>query len=468
MATTAVHPRLALAQTDRLDEDVVRHVASLVGDRKATLRLLLPDGSGGNVLPVIKAFEDATGVTVETTDVAVDDINTQLTLDTLSGNAAYDLALPATFGIPDLAATGVIRKLTEFAAKYEPAGFRESILYSTGDTFDGDIYGFQSDGDTYVMFYHRDWLENPSEQARYADQYGVELSVPQTWEELDRQMRFFHRPDEDRYGGALFRIPGYLAWEWWVRFHAKGIWPLSGDLEPQIASPAGVAALEEMIEATRYLYPHAHSAGLFENWQHFAKGNIYCNIGWGGSQKYFNGPTSNVMGRMLFGPTPGGFVDGQLLITPYFNWGWNYVVTQASTEPELAYLFALFASSSRMSTISVRERSGYFDPFRPEHYADDTINNIYSKEFLAVHEESLRSSIPDLYLASQSEYMQVLSEWLFKAITGDETPSIALERAASQWSLLNQRAGIAEQTRRWRTLREKYPPTVRRVLRDIV
>ena len=28
--------------------------------------------------------------------------------------------------------------------------------------------------------------------------------------------------------------------------------------------------------------------GLFENWERFSKGDIYCNIGWGGSQKYFN------------------------------------------------------------------------------------------------------------------------------------------------------------------------------------
>ena len=52
---------------------------------------------------------------------------------------------------------------------------------------------------------------------------------------------------------------------------------------------------------------------------------------------------------MAFGLMPGGMVDGQLLRTPYFNWGWNYVVSSVSREPEVAYLFTLYATSPAMS-----------------------------------------------------------------------------------------------------------------------
>lgn len=83
--------------------------------------------------------------------------------------------------------------------------------------------------------------------------------------------------------------PGYVAWEWWVRFHAKGLWPFSAQMEPQIASDAGVEALEEMIRATEHLCPETSQLGLFANWERYSRGDIYCNIGWGGSQKYLNG-----------------------------------------------------------------------------------------------------------------------------------------------------------------------------------
>lgn len=439
-----------------------------LGRDGATLRLLAPEGSAANVRPVAEAFLAATGVRVEVLETAVDEINTQLTLDALGGGGGgYDLALPATFGLPDLAASGAIRPITDFAARYEAPGFRDDILYAVGDSFDGEIYGFQTDGDAYVMFYHKDWLTDPAERARYEDRFGHPLATPRTWTELDRQMAYFHRPDERRYGGALFRTPGYLAWEWWIRFHAEGVWPLSADLEPQIASDAGVAALEAMIRASETLYPHARSAGLFDNWRHYAEGETYCNIGWGGTQKFLNGPGSGMRGRMVYGQTPGGDLGGDVVATPYFNWGWNYVVAAISTQPELAYLFALYATTAEASTSAVREREGFFDPFRPEHYDDPVIEDIYSRAFLTVHETSLRGAIPDLYLAGQSEYIRTLTEQLDAAINQGADPRGALERAATQWSVLNLRAGSARQTERWLALRAKYPENIRNRLRDI-
>lgn len=445
--------------------EVAERVRALGG---APLRLLIPTGCEGNVEPVAQAFREATGIEVTWRAVGVGDVASHLSLDALSGDGGYDLALPATFALPDLASVGAIRDLGDLAARHEPPGFRDQTLYDIGDTFDGRIYGFQTDGDTYVMFYHRDWMSDPVEQGRYSELYGTALNVPQTWTELDRQMAFFHRPEQGRFGGALFRTAGYLAWEWWVRFHAKGVWPLSPDLEPQIASDQGVEALEEMIRASETLYPEAPSAGLFRNWERYAEGQIYCNIGWGGSQKYLNRPESHMRGRMIFGPTPGGIVGGELLRTSYFNWGWSYVVTRFSKQPELAYLYALFASTSAISTLAVRDAGGYFDPFRAEHYTDPVVQQIYSPEFLQVHEASMRASIPDLYLARQSEYFRVLNDALLDAILRRETPETALYQAAVQWSLLNRQVGEAQQRTRWRALRDKYPDQARQRLRDLV
>ncbi len=439
----------------------------LAAGRPLALRLLIPFGSGDNVLPVASAFKAATGIDVRLIEVPVDDINTQLALDWMSGRREYDLALPATFGLPDLVSSGAVLPLTELAARHEPAGFRDGILYQIGDSFDDEIYGFQSDGDTYVMFYHSDFLNDPEEQARYGDTFGTALDVPLTWAELDRQIAWFNRPDQGRCGGLLFRTSGYVAWEWWVRFHAKGVWPLSPDLEPQIAGDAGVEALEALIRVTEHLCEGVDHFGLFDNWARYSRGDVYCNIGWGGSQKYLNGPGSAMRGRMVYGPTPGGVVADELLVTPYFNWGWNYVVTSNSTEPEIAYLYALFASSPEMTTRAIRQQGGYFDPFRPEHYSDAKIRKIYSQAFLDVHRASLRGSIPDLYLAHQSEYFRVLSEWLTRALKRSVSPQQALRRVAQSWQLINNRSAPEKQRERWRQLRLKYPRHVRRRLRDL-
>ena len=317
------------------------------------------------------------------------------------------------------------------------------------------------------MFYHRDLLDSERERARYAERFGEPLAVPRTWAELDRQMAFFHRPEEGVYGGALFRSEGYLAWEWWVRFHAKGVWPLSPALEPQIDSDAGVEALEEMIRAGEHLVPEARSLGLFGNWERYARGDVYCNIGWGGTQKYLNGQRSTMRGRVVHGPTPGGTVGGELLATPYFNWGWNYVVTAGCPDRELAYLFALFAATPEMSTLSVRQEGGFFDPFRPEHYADPAVRAIYGDAFLAVHEASLRGAVPDLYLADHGEYFRLLGRWLERAVAGLIEPAEALRQVSLAWDNLTPRGSLERQRERWLALREKYPEGIARHLRDL-
>lgn len=455
------------AGDQRFSDEIADRAKALAQGQDVRLRMLVPHGSTGNTTPLIAAFSQKTGVAIEVFETPVDDINTELILDSLSSLNNYDIALPATFGMPDLVASDAIQPITHFSKKYEPAGFRDGILFSVGDSFDDETYGFQADGDAYVMFYHKGMLDDPDEKARYADKFGQALAAPLTWKELDQQLAFFNRPDDGQWGGLLFRTPSYLAWEWWVRFHAKGFWPFSHDMEPQIASAAGVAALEEMIDATRHLCPEVSSLGLFENWERYSRGDIYCNIGWGGSQKYFNAPGSRMRGNMVFGPTPGGMVNDVLLSTPYFNWGWDYVVPRNSKFPEIAYLFALFASTPDMSTLAVQQTDGFFDPYRPEHYDDTNIVAAYSPAFLKVHRASLENAIPDLYLRDQGEYFRVLAEWLTRALDGSVSPQTALTRVEQRWRLVTDRSGRTTQTERWQRLRSKYPAHLRASLRDI-
>lgn len=445
-------------------EDAARVARGLAAGRDVQLTLLLPNGSSANVTPIATAFSEATGIAFEFVETPVDEINSRMVIDTISATNSFDLALPATFGLPDLVEAGALANLDGFSAKYEPFDFQTDALFSLGDYYKDSLYGYQTDGDAYLMFYNRDWLDDPEEQKRFADRHGYALQIPRTWEQLDATMAFFHRPEEDRYGGALFRTPNYIAWEFWIRFHAKGFWPFDENLDPQIDNEAGVAALEELIAASSSLYPAARTNGLFDNWEAFAKGNMFCNIGWGGTQKYLNGESSNVKGRLAFGPTPGGHVDGQLLVVPYFNWGWNYTVSSGSKNPELAYLFALYACSPEMSTRAVRESGGYFDPFRSEHYSDPQIIETYSEDFLSAHRDSMARSIPDLYLRGQGEYFDALRENLVLADSGSISAKEALDRTAKQWQLSTRRLGRRSQIEQWAFLRSRYPEPVRRVL----
>jgi multiple sugar transport system substrate-binding protein len=468
LAAAGATPRLVRAapfELATLHHDTVREARRLDAGRGQSLTVLVPEGSEANVAPAANWFTSQSGIPVDVVVAPFDDINTRVMIDSLSGDRTYDIALPATFGVHDLADAGALLPLDELTRRFAPANLNDGALYSTGSVFDGKRYGYQTDGDTYLMFYQREWLEDVDAQRQFSALHGEPLQIARTWEELDRQLAFFHKPDEGRYGGALFRTPGYIAWEWWSRFHAQGYWPFDDDLEPQISNDAGVRALEALTGASAYLSLNARTNGLFENWSSFGQGNTFCNIGWGGTQKFLNQDDSALKGKLAFGSLPGGEFDGKHVAMPYFNWGWDYVVPSGTPHPELAFLFILTAVSPSVSTQAVAQVDGYFDPFRVEHYADSRIRAAYGEPFLKVHRASLSNSFPDLYLPGQADYFDSLRTQLVRADRGEVPAAEALEVAAREWRRISRRMGRDTQRKRWRQLKARYPETLRNVMR---
>ena len=421
-----------------------------------TLKLLLPEGSEFNLWPVIQLFKQLTGIDARIETVPVDDINTRLILDKQLNRMDYDIALPATFGVPDLVEAGAIIDTTDFKTRYEPTELESGSFYTLGDYYGSRFYGYQTDGDAYLMFYNRK-LVTEARREEFSELFGYDYRPPATWQELDQHLAFFHRPRQNEFGGALFRTTTYLIWEFWARLHAKGQLPLADDLTPTINSEKGIEALEEMIRASQYLYPGASSSGLVDNWREFGKGNIYANIGWGGTQKYLHANKTEVTGRLRYSPLPGGKVDERHFSANYFNWGWNYAVTTASQHAETAYLLTLFAACPTPSTLAVREDRGFFDPFREEHYQDFQIQQVYTTEFLQAHREAMQNCVPDFYLNGQSLYFGQLRKYLNLAISGEMTAALALNTAAASWENTHKTIGYEQQLEQWRHLKHSYP-----------
>ncbi len=432
-------------------------------DQSKPLRLLIPRGSATNVNAACMEFTRLSGVVCNIQEIDVDKINVELILQ--AGVDTIDVALPATFGLIDLAQAQVILPLDEYAEKYEPSGFSQDYLYRKGDHYQGKLYGYQTDGDAYLLFYNKAMMEDPTEIKAYAAATGKRLQPAKTWEDLDSMMAFFQRPENNQYGGCLFRNPGYLVWEWWARFHAKGHVPFIEDMQANINNDAGIAALEELIAASSSLTPGSATNGLFENWDEFSVGNVFCNIGWGGTQKHLMAQ-AGMRDNLLHGALPGPIVDGEPSTMGYFNWGWNYTVSTGSSQPELAYLLTLFCACPDVSTLAVREADGYFDPFRESHYQDSEIRQVYGDSFLTAHRDSLTSAIPDLYIKGQSNYLDVLRQQIMGVISGELSAKESLDVCAQKWSHITRRLGSRPQRQEWAGLVATYPDNIQEALSD--
>lgn len=437
---------------DKLHLDIAEQAKAI--KKTDHLVILLPEGSQANVLPCIELFKTLTGVTCDIKSTPVDDINPHMFASSTADDAGYDLALPATFGIPDLVENRVIADLTPYQEKYEPKSFSENQLYRLGDRYRDKFYGYQTDGDSYLLFFNQ-LLVDEGQSKKFEDRFGAAFTKPNTWQALDKQMAFFHEPSKNRYGGVLFRTADYVLWEWWLRFHAKGTLPLGTDLTPNIQGEAGVTALEELIKATEHLHPSCATNNLFENWKVYSKGECYANIGWGGTQKSLNKDASLVRNHLDFAVPPGD-ENTKVASVPYFNWGWNYTVSESSKHIELAYLFSLFSVCAHPSTLAVRQADGYFDPFREEHYSDEKISEVYSEAFLKVHKQSMTRCIPDFYMKGRNTYFSQLRKYLSLAVQKDISAEKALDLASKSWEKLHHRFGISTQQQQWALLLQNY------------
>ncbi len=73
------------------------------------------------------------------------------------------------------------------------------------------VLGDPAEGDAVGWSYRKDWFEDPKEMDAFKAKYGYDLAVPKNWKALRDIAEFFHRPDEKRYGIAIYTDNSYDA-----------------------------------------------------------------------------------------------------------------------------------------------------------------------------------------------------------------------------------------------------------------
>ena len=113
----------------------------------------------------------------------------------------------------------------------------------------GKYWAIPPEGDATGWAYRKDWFEDPKEMDAFKAKYGYDLAVPKTWKQMRDIAEFFHRPDEKRYGIAIYTDNSYDALVMGVE---NAIFSYGGDLgdyatykvDGIVNSPEAVAALE--------------------------------------------------------------------------------------------------------------------------------------------------------------------------------------------------------------------------------
>ncbi len=95
-----------------------------------------------------------------------------------------------------------------------------------------------------MFAYRTDLFNDPDEQAAFQEQYGRELTVPETWEELVEVGEFFTRPDEDLYGfNYRYGAPNNILFDYMIHFgFSRGVNFFDADFNPLFATDAAFDA----------------------------------------------------------------------------------------------------------------------------------------------------------------------------------------------------------------------------------
>ena len=158
------------------------------------------------------AKESGDTITVETTPWS--DFQTKAFTEFNAKGDAYDMVVGDSQWLGAGATQGHYVDLTDFFNKHKlndvmaPATVKYYAEYPGGS---GKYWSIPLEGDAVGWAYRKDWFEDPKEMEAFKAKYGYELAIPQTYAQLRDIAEFFYRPDQKKYGVAIYTDNSYDA-----------------------------------------------------------------------------------------------------------------------------------------------------------------------------------------------------------------------------------------------------------------
>ena len=153
---------------------------------------------------LVNEYEAETGVkvTVETTPWS--DFQTKAFTEFNAGGSAYDMVVGDSQWLGAGAEGGHYVDLTDFFKKNDLGNVMAPATVTYYAEYGGKFWAVPMEADAAGWSYRKDWFEDPKEMEAFKAKYGYDLAVPTSYAQLTDIAEFFYRPDENRYGIAIY------------------------------------------------------------------------------------------------------------------------------------------------------------------------------------------------------------------------------------------------------------------------
>lgn len=339
----------------------------------------------------------------------------------------------------------------------------------------GKLYGAPWDADVLTMYYRKDIIDDPNNQAKFKNKYGYDLAVPQSWAQYRDIAEFFTGWDWDnsgkeKYGFVELPMRKNQGWNGYMTraaCYAKhpddpGFFFDPETMDARINNPGFVKALEDWVAMLPYGPPDMVNYGWSENAQAFVGGVAALDIQWGDIGPMSLDPSSSaVKGKVGFASAPGctqtynpktkawdDFPSINKVTFQGFN-GHVWVVPKAAKNVEAAWSLVSYIDTPEARTLAmVAPGTGV----QPSSYAQLKAIDVWvgagfteedAKGYVGMIEDALgnKNSIADLRLPGFAEYQDAIELAVSIALAKQATPQEALDAAAKTWNEITDRLG---------------------------
>ncbi|GIV79945.1 extracellular solute-binding protein [Litorilinea aerophila] len=210
-------------------------------------------------------YEQETGIKVSVIQEPWGSFGDRFFTEMAASGDAWDIVVGDSQWLGQGATQGHYIELTDFLVS---TGIADSVTpatltyYGEYPTGSGRYWAYPTEGDALGWAYRKDLFENPENKAAFQEQYGYELDVPQTFEQLMDIAKFFTRPEEGLYGVAIYTQKDYDA----ITMGMESVmFSYGGDWKDEDYNVMGVVNSPENVAAVQYykeLYDCCQVPGL--------------------------------------------------------------------------------------------------------------------------------------------------------------------------------------------------------------
>jgi len=398
-------------------------------------------------------WEQLTGNKSNVVELSHPDQYSKPVAEHIAGSGAYDILDIEPAWTPSLADGGVIAPLDDYIAQYmNKADFDDyHPLFKALPTYKGKIWGFFDDGDMFALYYRKDVFADPKLKDAYGKKFGKPLEVPKTWEDYAQVAQFItDQMAPDLYGAGHFRKAGSPGnqFDFLQQFRANRGEFFDGDMKAQLASPAGIKTLENMIAANKASIPGNNELDAVSLWAAFLQGKVAMIYSWPPTGRMAANysqsdtainfiPRSSIAGKVGYAVVPGN---------PEHATGYSKALAADSANPEAAYLFMQWATSPPVSLARTMLPYALRDPYRLSHYKSELYGALWpdAKEYLVNLCNSANVGLLDMIMPGWQDYALSLDRMCSSVWAGAD-PKAALETAAAEWDQTTERLGVDSQ-----------------------